>query len=50
MEEERIAERLYNKIPPWERENGTVKDVIEQMRKNPYDIIEYLLDMIDDLV
>lgn len=50
MEEERLAERIYNKIPSWDREDGTVKDVIEQMRNNPYDVIEYLLDMMDELV
>lgn len=50
MDEERIAQRIFDKIPMWERENGSIKDVIEQMRKSPYDVMEYLLDIIDDLV
>ena len=49
MDEERLAERLYDLIPPWDREDGTVEDVLKQMHENPNDIIEYLLDRIDGL-
>lgn len=49
MDEERLAERLYNLIPMWDREDGTVSDVLKQLKENPQDIIEYLLDYIDGL-
>ena len=47
MDEDRIAERIYSLLPPWEQAEGTVKDVIKQMREDPYAIMEYLLDVID---
>lgn len=48
MDEERIAERIYALIPEWDREGGTVKDVIKWMRKDPKMVMEYLLDIIDE--
>ena len=48
MDEDRIAERIYELIPPWDREDGKVKDVIEWMHKDPQAVMEFLLDIIDN--
>lgn len=45
--EERIAERIYNTLDPWDQAEGTPKDVIKQMRRDPYSLLEYLLDKVD---
>lgn len=49
MDEERIAQKIYNLIPWWDREDGTVEDVLKQLHDNPMDIIEYLLDYIEEV-
>ncbi len=46
MDEERLAERIYNLIPEWDRDGGTVKDTLEWMKKDPMMVIEWLTDYI----
>ena len=49
MDEERLAQRIFNLIPSWDREDGAVADVLKQMQESPNDVIEFLLDYIDGL-
>lgn len=46
-EQNALAEQVYALLPPWDRCEGTVKDVINQIKKDPYQVIEFLLDVIN---
>lgn len=48
MELERIAERLYNILPWWDRDGATLADVVKQLQKDPLYFVEWLLDYIEE--
>ena len=41
------ATRLYNFMDPWERCETTPEETAEEIKKNPLDAINYLLDMLE---
>ena len=41
------ARRLYNFMPPWESFEFTEEETAEEIRKNPFDCILYLLDQLE---
>lgn len=47
MEFRQLAERIYDIIPPWDRD-GTVQDIEEDIKKDPKAIINYLLEIIEN--
>ena len=49
MDVERIAQRLYDLCDPWERDDITIKELVNRIEKDPQYFIEWLLDFIDDL-
>lgn len=48
MDLERLAKRLYDLVPWYERDGETVADVVKMMEKDPLYFIEWLLDYIDE--
>lgn len=48
MDIERLAQKIYELVPPWERE-GTVKDVVKMLEKDPLYFVEWLLDYIEEV-
>lgn len=41
------ARRLYEFMPPWESCETTEEETAEEIRKNPFDCILYLLELLD---
>lgn len=46
---QKLAERLYNMIDPWDRDYETVDDLANDIKNDPCAVIEYLIDLVDDL-
>ena len=44
---EEAAARLYAFFDPWEQCETTQEETAEEIRKNPYDAILYLLDILE---
>ena len=43
-----IAKRIFELIPPWDRDDMTETDVENEIIKDPIATIKYLLDYIDN--
>lgn len=43
-----IGQRLYDLIDPWDREYAEPAKLSEDVRKNPEDVIIFLLDYIEN--
>ena len=43
-----IADKIYNFFAPWDIENATPAEIIEETRKHPLDTILFLLDYIEN--
>lgn len=48
MDIERLAEKIYNLAPWWDRDGETVADVVKQLEEHPLDVVEWLLDYIEE--
>lgn len=48
MDIERLAEKIYNLVPWWDRDGATVADVVKQLEENPLYMVEWLLDYIEE--
>ena len=46
---EEIAKRVMELVDPWDRENDTIETTVRAIKENPEAVIEFLLDIIDDL-
>jgi len=44
-----IATRIYDLVPPWDREEDAMQETINALQEHPMDIVKYLLDRIDEL-
>ena len=46
---QQLAERLYNYVDPWDRDYNTVDDIAKDIKEDPDLIIEYLLDLLENV-
>ena len=42
------AERIHNFLPTWDRADFTIEETEEEIRKNPIDCINFLLDLLEE--
>jgi hypothetical protein len=46
---QKLAERLYNLIDPWDRECESADDIANDIKTDPESVIEYLLDLQEEV-
>lgn len=44
---QKLAERIFNYIDPWDRDYETIVDIAEDIKNDPDAIIEYLMDQLE---
>ena len=44
---QKLAERLYNYVDPWDRDYETVDDIANDIKNDPDTVIEYLMDILE---
>lgn len=45
---QKLAERLYNYVDPWDRDYETVDDIANDIKQDPLIVIEYLMDLLEN--
>lgn len=45
---QKLAERIYNYVNPWDRDYETVDDIANDIKNDPDLIIEYLMDQLEE--
>lgn len=45
---QKLAERIYNYVDPWERDYETVDDIVNDIKNDPETVIEYLIDLLNE--
>ena len=45
---QKLAERLYNYVDPWDRDYETVDDIANDIKQDPLTVIEYLMDLLEN--
>ena len=46
---QKLAERIYNYVDPWDRDYETVDDIANDIKQDPLAVIEYLMDLLDNV-
>jgi hypothetical protein len=46
---QKLAERIYNYVDPWDRDYATVDDIANDIKNDPETIIEYLMDLLEEM-
>lgn len=46
---QKLAQRLYNYVDPWDRDYETVDDIVNDIKNDPLTVIEYLLDIVENI-
>lgn len=46
---QKLAERIFNFVDPWDRDYGTVDDIANDIKKDPEAVIEYLMDLLEEV-
>ena len=46
---QKLAERIYNYVDPWDRDYETVDDIANDIKQDPLTVIEYLMDLLDNV-
>lgn len=44
---QKLAERIFDYIPAWDRDYGTVDDIVKDIKNDPEAVIEYLMDQLE---
>ena len=46
---EDIATRIYDLLPPWDKEADSMDETIKTLDEDPLTVVEYLLTMVEEL-
>ena len=46
---QKLAERLFNYIDPWDREYESADDIANDIKNDPELVIEYLMDLLEEV-
>ena len=49
IKRQNLAQRLFDFIPHWDRVYETVDEVVEDIKNDPESIIEYLMDLLEEV-
>ena len=44
---QKLAERIYNYVDPWDLDYETVDDIVKDIKDDPDAVIEYLMDILE---
>lgn len=44
-----LAQRIYDYTAPWDRDDETVEDIINDINTDPLAVIEYLLGIVEEV-
>ena len=44
---QKLAERIYHYVDPWDRDYETVDDIVKDIKDDPDAVIEYLMDILE---
>lgn len=45
---QKLAERIYNYVDPWDRDYETVDDIANHIKNDPELVIDYLMDLLEE--
>ena len=46
---QKLAERIYNYVAPWDRDYETVDDIVNDIKNDAPTVIEYLMDLLEEM-
>lgn len=46
---QKLAERIFNYVDPWDRDYNTVDDIANDIKNDPDVVIEYLMDLLEEM-
>ena len=46
---QKLAERIFNYVDPWDRDCETVDDIANDIKQDPLTVMEYLMDLLDNM-
>ena len=46
---QKLAERLFNYVDPWDRDHESVDDIANDIKNDPEAVIEYLMDLLEEV-
>jgi len=46
---QKLAERIFNYVDPWDRDYETVDDIANDIKQDPLTVMEYLMDLLDNM-
>jgi hypothetical protein len=45
---QKVAERIFNYIAPWDRDYETIDDIANDIENDPEAVIDYLMDLLEE--